>query len=187
MEYMTIITKDHKTITAGLHHIEGELMNVVVKDLSGIQLGDRLTCKFEMKSFHAYVLKQENFNLYLYLPIQERQAPNERRRFYRHSCQISASLSIKGQEPSKVTIVDISLNGFGFITGNSLGKEQLYELELKMDEPAETLRTQITVRNQRELPTSLYRYGSQITAISEKDLLHLRKFLLNQQLSETGE
>ncbi|AZB41766.1 PilZ domain-containing protein [Bacillus sp. FJAT-42376] len=186
MDYMTILTKDHRPVTAALHHIEGELMNVIVKDTAGIDLGDRLTCKFEGRTFHAYVLKQENFNLYLYLPIQEEKAPNDRRRFYRHSCQITGHLYIKDREPAAVSIIDISLNGFGFITEKSLAKETAYELRLQVRDEEDILQTHITVQNRLELPSHLFRYGSQIKSIREKDLLQLRKYLINQQLRETG-
>ncbi|MTH54911.1 hypothetical protein GKZ89_16025 [Bacillus mangrovi] len=182
MEYMTIINKDHQSFSAALHYIEGELMNIVVKNLDGIELGGRLICKFENRTFSAYVLKIENYNLYLYVPIQEEKAPNDRRRFFRHSCQLTGKLADRGKELVEITIIDISLNGFGFITDRPLDQEAAYTLTVTL-EGGETLQTNVSIQNQTSLPASLRRYGSQIQAITEDGLLALRKYLLHQQLT----
>ncbi|MGD6818766.1 PilZ domain-containing protein [Metabacillus sp. 84] len=184
MEYITIVTKDHRTLTAGLHEIKGELMNVVVKDKTGISLGDKLTCKYNQQSFHAYVLKQEEFNLYLYLPLQERKAPNERRRFYRHPCQLNGVITSEAGPERKVTIIDLSFNGFGFISTRPLTMNEAYSLQIFAGE--EVIHARISIQNTMTLPSSLYRCGSQIQFLSKENLFLLRKYIINEQLNENG-
>ncbi|MFY4776553.1 PilZ domain-containing protein [Metabacillus sp. RGM 3146] len=179
MEYIALTTKDNRTITAGLAGIEGELMNVVVKNLSGIRLGDQVICRYKENLFHAYVLKIEDYNLYLYLPIQENMAPKEH--FPRYPCCLEGHLLNDGKQ-FDITIVDLSLNGFGFTAKHALNKNINYKLRLNAMVEKETS-LQIILQNEIYLPSNLFRYGSEIKAISQKDLLLLKKYLLNQQLT----
>ncbi|MCD7034240.1 PilZ domain-containing protein [Metabacillus sp. GX 13764] len=180
MEYILLTAKDGRRITAGLASIDGELMNVVVKDVTGLNLGDPLLCQYENFTFQAHILKIDAFNLYLYVPLQEEKAPNERRRFPRHPCHLKGSLYI-GEKQEEITLIDISLMGFGFLTEKPLEIERTYQLKLEEKDFQETS-VKISLQNEKKLPANLYRYGSEIRYINDGELLLLKRYLIHHQL-----
>ncbi|RSK28305.1 PilZ domain-containing protein [Bacillus sp. HMF5848] len=178
MERIALVTQNKKVIEAALNYVECELMNVVVKDVDSLNVGDQVYCLYQKKQFTAHIIKRVNYNLYLYLSLQESNFPTERRRFIRYHCSIlDAALFHNQQQAASIHVVDISVNGFGFTTDKKLDEKLEYSIRLKTEDTKQITATIVT-RN----TVDHYRYGTEIRYIDEENLFHLRRFILQQQL-----
>ncbi|MFE8703576.1 PilZ domain-containing protein [Cytobacillus sp. FJAT-54145] len=182
MEYITLIHKN-KRILAALFQVEGEMINVVVKRPDLIKTGDSFDCLIEGDTIGATVLKKDQNNLYLFVPYFKIEKFHSRRRSIR--CRIHSTGEIYPYSDASfkydITVIDISLNGIGFISEVSVDLNIHYILHFYLE--TKFVSCVISIKNKSKIENG-FRYGCEINELKDKSLFYLRKYLLKTQLEK---
>ena len=180
MEYINI-WKSGEVSMAALFFIEGELMNVIVREPERFHTGDTVYCLLQSQKLETKIIKKEDFNLYLFVPWFKRLKGKERRKAARVELHVPGVLRA-GDQTAEVRLSDISLRGLAFISTHRLQDlDGPYRIIFYM----EGIRSSFLfkVENEQELDGS-YRYGGSFLGVASEDLYYIRRYVLNKQLEK---
>lgn len=185
LEYLVMV-RGNQLVIGQLLNIEGELMEVVVKEPNKVKVGETWSCKYESISFKSKVLKKDGLQLYLYLPLLLEKFPENRRKLPRMDCEFPAFLyKVKGGSyffQGTATIIDFTVKGFGFITNDDLDDDSVYSINIQGD--TLDIKPNIKIMNKTE-QDSYFRYGCELLSIPEEDNYALREYVLSRQIQAT--
>lgn len=179
MEYIQLV-KDRKVSKVALFFIEGELMNVVVKDETQFRVGDAIICVIDKHAFSTKIIKKQENNLYVYVPWNELQKLDERRRAVRVDFQTDAQITATSQTV-QATIRDVSIKGVGFICKDALLLNQQYPILFTIEDKQH--RFDVVIKNGQPVADG-FRYGSAFVTATEKELFYVRRYILKEQLGK---
>ncbi|UII57172.1 PilZ domain-containing protein [Cytobacillus spongiae] len=183
MEYITIV-KSQKSVQAALFAIEGEILNVIVKDPTFFILGEEVECRFGDSRENGSIVKKDDYNLYLYIPFHKDQKIPFKRTSIR--CPIHEQGVIKLIETNmvkilRVEILDISSKGIAFYSDTKLAINQLYIISFPIS--SEPIQCKVIIKNEiAEEKTHKYRYGCLFEGLNKHAIYHIRRYILNAQL-----
>ncbi|PLS16448.1 hypothetical protein CVD28_15270 [Bacillus sp. M6-12] len=183
MESIQLMANGEATQGA-LFFIEGELINIIVKDVDRFQIGQSVTCISDSGQFTTKIIKKHNFNLYLYLPMTEQLMNENRRKAARCELKVPATINII-DTTLESEIIDISIQGLAFQLSALLGEES--ELKIAFPILEQMVTCGIEVKNQNEMGNGCVRCGSLITTISEESRFQIRRYILMEQLKKIEE
>lgn len=179
MEYIQLV-KNLERNQAALFYIEGELMNVIVKEADMYHVGDSIICLLESQSIKTKIIKIQENNLYLYIPWNEYQRLNERRKAVRIPFQANAQIVAHVNQWNAV-IRDISVHGMGFECRNMLKVNEVYKIIFTIEEKVNHFN--ILIKNVHSINDG-YRVGGLFVEATEMDLFYIRRYILKQQLQK---
>lgn len=177
MEYIQLV-KNQMIIQAALFSIEGELMNVIIKEADMYYVGDSIICLLESHTIPTKVIKKKDNNLYLYIPWSEFQRLKERRRAVRIPLLADAQI-LSNSNRMTATILDVSIHGIGFECKDKLQMNEVYKIMFSIENNVNHFMVMIKNMQQSEVG---YRIGGLFIDATEKDLFYIRRYILNQQL-----
>ncbi|BAU27115.1 PilZ domain-containing protein [Aneurinibacillus soli] len=167
--------------------IEGELLSLEVTDTDGYTVGGTIVFLYAGKRFPTKIIKKEMRTLYLFVPLFDTHFPNDRRHIARIPVQLPAYVNDYISErvyeiPAdlRVRVIDVSLQGFGFVSGERLRVNHAYYVAF--DTKDLEIKTKTIIRNET-MADEGYRYGCEIQSITREDFHVLRRFMLIRQLS----
>lgn len=178
MENITLL-KDNELFQGALFYIEGELINVIVKEANRFNEGDSIICFMDSDQYETKVIKKQDFNLYLYFPWLDSLEGNERRSSARIPFKEHAEIILDSEEDTAV-ILDISIKGIGFQSEREFNVGDVITLSFILDGSRKTL--DILIKNQSNLQVG-YRYGGLFENVTEDDYYDLRMYILYHQLN----
>lgn len=179
MEYIKISIRGEIS-QAALFFIEGELMNVIVKNPDQFNSGDTVVCLYESQKFETKIIKKQDNNLYLFVPWFEALQDSERRRAARVSYVVEGQVH-SGEKHEKVRLIDLSVRGIGFSCEKKLLNTDLQVISFMIEDV--TNHFTIRIQNEQKLD-DIYRYGGSFIGVSVKDLFYVRRYILNRQLEK---
>lgn len=179
MEYIKLI-KDQEVSIAALFFIEGELINVIVKEVNKFRAGDSIICLLDSYPFSTKIIKIQEQNLYLYVPWADLQKLSERRRAVRISFYSEAQIQSRS-EMIAVNTFDVSIKGLGFTSNIPLLLNERYNITFLIDGIKNKL--DVIVKNQQQTEDGI-RYGSLFVDATEMDLFYIRRYILKEQLGK---
>lgn len=182
MEYIQIL-KNEEIYTGALFYIEGELMNVIVKNPSDFHAGDSIICLLDSHRFFTTIIKKQDFNLFIYVTWAQLQNLNERRRAVRIPYQSRAKLKDQA-EIVTVEMMDISIGGLGFESKQKLKVNETYQIFLIVEDREHCL--EVIIKNERPVKAS-FRYGCHFIHETETDLFPIRRYILYKQLQKLSD
>lgn len=175
--------KGQQLILGQVLDIQGELMEIIVRDQSKVVVGSIWTCTYEQIEFKSKVLKKENDHVFLYLPLFLDKFPDNRRKLPRVPCSFSASLyRVQGgiyEFAGIATVIDINVRGFGFLSNEDLQLGSIYDF--RVQGKSLDIKPSIKVKNKADAENQK-RYGCEILTISDHNLLSIREYMLSQQI-----
>ncbi|MDZ5470541.1 PilZ domain-containing protein [Bacillus sp. 31A1R] len=182
MENIIIINNGNK-IPAAMFNIEGEMMNVLVKQPDMFKTGESVICLIEKESMKATVIKKSQYNLYLFIPLIGKDTLSNRRKSVRCPLNLDGELSNASSLNNKinVSLVDISLHGLALKSLQALDITTLYRVEFMLE--TNMVECKLKIKNEVQLEKG-FRYGCIIDSIEEDKLFYIRKFILQTQLRQ---
>lgn len=177
MEYIQLL-KNQVMNQAALFYIEGELMNVIVKEADKYHIGDSIICLLKSHKIPTKIIKKQENNLYLYIPWMELQGLKERRRAVRIPLHTNALL-VSSSNRIEATILDVSIHGIGFECKNQLQMNEVYKMIFNIE--GKVNHFMVMIKNMQE-SGDIYRIGGIFINATEKDLFYIRRYILNKQL-----
>lgn len=186
MDYIKIV-KDNKRMSIGqMQHCEGELMNITVNKPDYFHVGDSIQCNCFGLNFQTKILKKENNQLYVYAPIFIDRIPEDRRKLPRVNVHLPAYINdcISTQlfdlpVDKQVTVIDLTIKGFGILTTEPLRKNFLYYLHVDLG--GVVIKPKVLIRNELIYDEG-FRYGCEIHSLKDNEFRALRSFILMKQL-----
>lgn len=182
MEYIKLI-KNQEINQAALFYIEGELMNVIVKEADKYNVGDSIICLLESQTITTKIIKIQENNLYLYIPWNEFQRLKERRKAVRIPFQADAQIHAHSNQWI-AAILDISIHGMGFECRDMLQINEMYKIIFTIENKVNLFT--VMIKNVQPINDG-YRIGGLFVEATEKDLFYIRRFILKQQLHKLAE
>ena len=177
MEYIQLI-KNQEINPAALFYIEGELMNVIVKEVDKYDVGDSIICLLELQTITTKIIKIQESNLYLYIPWNEFQRLKERRKSVRIPFHADAEI-VAHSNQWKAATLDISIHGIGFECRDLLQMNEVYQIIFTIED----IENHFTFMIQNVHPINDgYRMGGLFVEATETDLFYIRRYILKQQL-----
>jgi hypothetical protein len=165
---------------------EGELLNLEVLNPDTYSVGDCLSFFYEGRKIAVKIIKKTPQHICLFVPLFEVNFPNNRRRWPRVNVDLPAYindyLSEKVYEippDLKIKVVDVSIQGFGFICREPLRVNHSYYLSFETNDLK--IKTKTIIRYEK-MEDEGYRYGCEIQSITREDFNVLRRYVLLQQL-----
>lgn len=165
---------------------EGELLNVEVKNPESYMVGDFIGFFYGGRKFSVKIIKKGLQHIFLFIPLFETNFPNNRRRWPRVRVDLSAFINdylsekIYELPPDlRIRVIDLSIQGFGFISPEPLRVNHSYYLLFEVPDLAIKIKT--IIRHEK-LADDGYRYGCEVLSITKKDFNALRRYVLLQQL-----
>lgn len=183
-QYIQINRIQQQPILGQIIQIEGELLTIQVKDASSFELGEKISCLYRSFEFDSNVLGLTGNHLYLYFPLQQNKALNDRRRVARVNVNLKATLMLKNSlnksyDVHNLQMLDASILGFSFITKEPLKVGSICTLLPQSDHLP--IKADVKIRH-LDQHDETYRYGTEIRHITPNHFHVLRKFVLAQQL-----
>ena len=183
MDYMDYIQieKDNKRFQGALYLFEGELMKIIVKKPQAFSAGDLISCFYNDVKFESKILKKAGNHIYILVPQFYEQFSNEKRKHPRIHVDIPAYICVPHKnkhgvsEKLPIQLIDVSREGIGFLTNNSLKLNGIYQLFCESIHL--TLKAEVIIRNKRDYEGKI-RYGCQIKSLSKEGEFQLRKLIL---------
>ncbi|HJV45091.1 MAG TPA: PilZ domain-containing protein [Bacillota bacterium] len=170
-----------------LHRLEGEMMEIIIRNTTQYNIKDQLVIEFEGQEFNTHVLKKTQTNLFLFVPVDSGELPLTNRR-----TEIRIPISMEGQvqfikgeldesELHKIDVEfhDVSLHGLCFSTEFSLTTNDIYTVFFRSE--VMPVSAKVKIRNQTSSGTKI-RYGVSIEYINPVKFAYLRKLILLYQL-----
>lgn len=179
MEFIQLL-KNQEVTQAALFSVEGELMNVIIKDSKEFHAGDSVACVVNNQKFDTKIIKKQQHNLYLYIPWFDQLNLRERRKAVRTCCEIRAYIQSE-QKEIPVTVLDVSITGLGFFCARKLSAHRPYKISFMMEETMNRL--EIMIQHVQETEDG-FRYGCQFINSREGTLFPIRRYILKQQLTK---
>jgi hypothetical protein len=179
MDEISIILDD-QVIAAALFFIEGELMNVIVKDPELFEVGQTIYFAVDEMRIQGKLIKKQGFNLYVFVSWTEAQLNNRRRKAARSPLNTEGTILYNNSE-IQVRVLDVSIKGIAFQTELPLNQSLQYPIHFYVQDTL--LHAVIKIQNEVQ-QNGKKRYGCTITSISEECLYHLRRFILMDQLNK---
>ena len=179
MKYIQLV-KNQEINQAALFYIEGELMNVIVKEAYKYNVGDSIICLLESQTITTKIIKKQENNLYLYISWNESQRLKERRRAVRLPLHTDAQIVSRANQ-LKATILDISIHGIGFECTGRLRINEMFKMIFTLE--GEVNHFMVMVKNMQQMPDG-YRMGGLFVDATETDLFYIRRYILKRQLQK---
>ncbi|WP_276917358.1 PilZ domain-containing protein [Aneurinibacillus aneurinilyticus] len=165
---------------------EGELLNVEVKNPDSYMVGDFIGFFYGGSKFSVKIIKKGPQHICLFIPLFETNFPNNRRKWPRVCVDLSAFINDYLSEKIyeippdlRIRVIDLSIQGFGFISPEPLQVNHSYYLLFEVPDLAIKIKT--IIRHEK-LADDGYRYGCEVLSITKKDFHVLRRYVLLQQL-----
>lgn len=167
-------------VNVQLIYIDGELMEIIIPktEVDNLAVGDYIYYIFEGKYVTIRVIRKVENHLYLFiLNFQESlNFINYNRNYPRFFFNLQGLLVDRSQV-YPINIIDISNNGFGFLSTSELVLFNKYDLILHHD--FFNINCEIIIQSQT---LDKERYGSEITRIGDDELQKLQNYLFSLRL-----
>jgi hypothetical protein len=179
MSIAKFIKKD-KIIQLQVIRFEGEMMEIIwpFYEEGPLLVGDYISYIFEDKFIDSRVIRSFKDHVHLFIPTYRESLDfvNYNRSFPRYHVNMTGLLSSVNQVVP-MNIIDISQNGFGFITPNVLFLFQKYDAMIHHD--FLNIHCEVLIHSQS---SDKHRYGAEITFIQDSALNKLQNYLLSIRL-----
>ncbi len=171
------VISNEEIIPAALFFIEGELMNVIIKQPELFEPGEIITFLIDRKRIHAKLIKKQGYNLYLYISLSEAMLDIQRRKAVRSQIKVSGTLT-DYLHSWEVEVLDISMKGLAFTTKAEL-QDGSYTIAFTIENQPVTM--MVTIRNLTFMQNS-NRYGCTIEGMKQQNQFAIRRYILMDQL-----
>jgi hypothetical protein len=179
MSIAKFIKKD-KIIQLQVIRFEGEMMEIIwpYNEEGPLLVGEYISYFCEDKFIDSRVIRSFKDHVHLFIPNfrETLDFVNYNRSFPRYNVNLTGLLSSVNQVVP-MNIIDLSQNGFGFITHGVLSLFQKYDALIHHD--FLNIHCEVLIHSQS---LDINRYGAEITYIQDKALNKLQNYLLSIRL-----
>ncbi|NGQ96670.1 PilZ domain-containing protein [Brevibacillus sp. SYP-B805] len=198
MESILQIKRGKKMYEGKVTYEEGDLLQAVFDEKVDLPVGDPVSCMItrnfeQMHTFEGVILAKDDNKLIVFHSPTAKEFKEQRRRYPRFEVNLKGWIRLPGTEQEKsilfypsVELVNISLGGLAFRFDQKIplkARLPFYtELYGRGREDGE-VKAHLEVTHAREDEGAML-YGCKIVEIDSKNLLTLRKYLLQRQLEE---
>ncbi|WP_134685722.1 PilZ domain-containing protein [Brevibacillus migulae] len=198
MESILQIKRGKKMYEGKVTYEEGDLLEVVFEEEIDFSVGDPIPCMItrnyeQMNNFEGVILARDAHRLIIFHSPTAVEFKEQRRRYPRFDVSFDGWIRLPESDPAKhplidpmVEVINVSLGGLAFRYNEKLKVKTVMPFYMELygkNRDDGVVNARLEILHIKEEGGS-YLYGCRIIEINSKNLLVLRKYLLQRQLEE---